>query len=170
MDTELRIKFLQEALDLRKHPEGGYFKEVYRSKYIIPKASLNSSFDSDRNFSTSIYFLLTSASFSSFHKIHQDETWHFYEGSSIELHVIDPEGNHSKIRVGSHVERGDVFQFTVPGGHWFAAKIADEESYALVGCTVSPGFDFDDFTLGNREELSEMYPHLTEIVTSLTYQ
>ena len=169
MNTEDRIKFLTEALDLRKHPEGGYFKEVYRSKDIIPKSALSPTFSGDRNCGTSIYFLLTSASFSSFHKIRQDETWHFYEGSSIALHVISPEEAHSMVKVGSQLNAGDKYQFTVPAEHWFAAKIIEEDSYALVGCTVSPVFDFDDFTLGNRQELVSLYPEHSAIIESLTY-
>lgn len=163
-----RIQFLKEALQLNKHLEGGYFKEVYRSDEEISKEALPEDFSGSRKFGTSIYFLLTSSSFSSFHKINQDETWHFYEGSTIELHTISPDGKHQKIKIGSNLEKGEVYQFTVPGKHWFAARIIADESYALVGCTVAPGFDFDDFTLGKRNDLIELFQHHRELVTEFT--
>ena len=146
MNTADRIKFLTEAFELQKHPEGGYYKEVYRSQDQIPASMLSEKYTGNRSLGTSIYFLLTSTSFSSFHKINQDETWHFYEGSTIALHIIAPNGEYVKIKIGSKPEKGEVFQYTVPGGHWFAAKIIEDERYALVGCTVAPGFDFDDFS------------------------
>lgn len=169
MKTSDRIKFLKEALKLKKHPEGGYYKEVFRSPHEIEQQALINGFNGSRSYSTSIYFLLTSESFSSFHRIKQDETWHFYEGSSITLHTISPQGEYSKIKIGSKPEKGHVFQYTVSGGYWFAAQIMKEDSYALVGCTVSPGFDFDDFELGKRDELINSFPKHSSIITDLTY-
>jgi len=170
METSDRIKFLVEALELKKHPEGGYFKEVYRSDEAISEDALPDHFEGPRNFCTSIYFLLTAANFSSFHKIKQDETWHFYEGSSIDLHMISPEGVYEKVRIGPQLEKREYFQYTVPGGYWFAARIRSEDGYALVGCTVSPGFDFNDFTLGSRESLVKSFPDHAAIISELTYQ
>jgi len=169
LDTKDRIKFLTEALQLIKHPEGGFYKEVYRSVGEIPADALQNESKGIRNFSTSIYFLLTSKSFSSFHKINQDETWHFYEGSMLELHIISPEGIHKQVKIGSRLDKKENYQFTVPGGHWFATRVKEDNSYALVGCTVAPGFDFDDFTLGKRNELIELFPEHSAIITELTY-
>lgn len=170
MDTVARIKFLSEALDLKRHPEGGYYKEVYRSSGKIPSEALPDQFGGNRSFGTSIYFLLTSESFSSFHKIYQDETWHFYEGSTIELHTISPNGTHKKVKIGARPEKSEIFQFTVSGGHWFAARVIEEDSYALVGCTVMPGFDFDDFILGKRSELTALFPQHSSLIAEFTYQ
>ena len=169
MDNRERIKFLVEAFELGKHPEGGYFKEVYRSKESIPESALPFGYKGTRNFGTSIYFLLTSDNFSSFHRIKQDETWHFYEGSTVDLHVISPSGSYQNVKIGSQIAKREVFQFTVPGGHWFSARVLEEDGYALVGCTVAPGFDFDDFELGARESLISQFPAHSEIITQLTY-
>ena len=168
METKDRIKLLKEALALTKHPEGGYFKEVYRSVGEIPAETLSESFTGIRNYSTSIYYLLTSEAYSSFHKIKQDETWHFYEGGTIHLHMISPEGTHQTITIGSRIEKGEVYQYTVPGNHWFAAEIEESDSYALVGCTVAPGFDFDDFELGKRENLTQKYPQHAALIRRFT--
>lgn len=168
MEAASRIQFLTQSLELREHPEGGYYREVYRSADEIQHNDIAGKFNGSRNYGTSIYFLLTSESFSAFHKINQDETWHFYEGSAIDLHVISPDGAYQKVKIGSSLEKGEVFQFTVPGDHWFAAKVEKDESYALVGCTVAPGFDFEDFTLGERDSLMRQYPDHRGIIAELT--
>lgn len=163
------IEHLIKSLELQPHPEGGYFKETYRSQGKIGSESLEASYDSPRNYSTCIYFLLTSDSFSAFHRIKQDEIWHFYKGSSLRLHMISPQGVHTEHLIGSDLEKGEVPQFVVPGGYWFAAQVTDTDSYSLVGCTVSPGFDFNDFELIPRDELIVMYPEHVQIITRLTH-
>lgn len=166
MNTE--IEKLIQKLELQPHPEGGYFKETYRSEGFIPKDSLGKAYTGPRNYSTCIYFLLTSDTFSAFHKIQQDEFWHFYKGSSIDLHLISPDGNHSKVVIGNDIENGEIPQFVVPGGYWFGGKVMAKDSYALVGCTVSPGFDFADFTLAEREKLIQEFPQHKGIIEELT--
>ena len=168
MEAASRIQFLRQSLELKEHPEGGFYREVYRSADEISHNDITGKFNGNRNYGTSIYFLLTSESFSAFHKINQDETWHFYEGSTIDLHVISPDGAYQKVKIGASLEKGEVFQFTVPGDHWFAAKVEKDESYALVGCTVAPGFDFEDFTLGEREDLLRQYPDHRGVIEQLT--
>ncbi|MDT0644098.1 cupin domain-containing protein [Zunongwangia sp. F363] len=155
-------------LDLQPHPEGGYFRETYRSKEAIEEASLPG-FENKRNFSTCIYFLLTSDTFSAFHKIKQDEIWHFYDGSPIRLHTISEEGRHAEVIIGKDFAKGQVPQYVVPGGHWFGATVAGENTLALVGCTVSPGFDFKDFTLAERQQLQEKFPQHTGLIAELTH-
>lgn len=162
------IKSILDHFELEPHPEGGYFKETYRSSEFIKEAHLSSKFKGNRNFSTSIYFLLTSDSFSAFHKINQDEIWHFYKGSSLSLHIISPKGILSTIMIGSDIAKGETPQYVVPAGHYFAAKVNNTSSYAFVGCTVSPGFDFRDFDLPKRITLIEKFPQHSEIITQLT--
>lgn len=162
------IKLLINNLELQSHPEGGYFKETYRSKGVIKADALDSDFDGDRNFSTGIYYLLTSNGFSAFHRINQDEMWHFYDGSPLIIHMLTPEGIYSKVEVGNDIVNGQQLQYVVPAGVWFAAKVKESESYSLVGCTVAPGFDFKDFELANRDELIKMFPDSEEIICSLT--
>ena len=114
------IQSLIERLDLKPHPEGGYYSETYRSTKEIPGESLGSAYSGNRNHSTCIYFLLVAGKFSSFHKINQDEIWHFYDGSPVELHTIDIQGNHQKHVIGSDFEKGEIPQLVVPGNTWFA--------------------------------------------------
>ncbi|WP_422104089.1 cupin domain-containing protein [Winogradskyella sp.] len=163
------IKTIIEQLDLQPHPEGGYFKETYRSAGVIKPDSLNASYNGERSYSTCIYFLLTSESFSALHRIKQDEIWHFYAGSPIRLHMISESGEHTEHSIGNDFSKGHVPQFVVPGGNWFAAEVIEKEAYALVGCTVSPGFSFEDFELKPRKDLTELFPHLESIVARLTH-
>ncbi|WP_462252008.1 cupin domain-containing protein [Ekhidna sp.] len=155
-------------LDLEPHPEGGYFKETYRSEEYISAEALSEEYVGSRNHSTCIYFLLTSDTFSAFHKINQDEIWHFYQGSPIQLHTISEEGNHEEFLIGSDLSEGQSPQLVVPGNHWFAAKVITPDSYALLGCTVAPGFDFQDFTLAVRKKLIELFPQHSDLITEFT--
>lgn len=163
--TEKARNYIQK-LELQKHPEGGYYREIYRSAEMIyidaPDKRLK------RNYSTSIYFLLDGKQVSKFHRLKSDELWHFYDGSSIIIHMIDEIGNHSQIILGNKIDQGELFQTVIKKNNWFAAELVDKKSFALVGCTVSPGFDFSDFEFGNREVLIAQYPKLKELITRLT--
>lgn len=163
-----RIEHIIANLELAPHPEGGYFKETYRSTGMIPQNVLEGDFSGDRNYSTGIYFLLTAGNFSAFHRIKQDEMWHFHEGDSLIVHMISPEGNYSNQKIGVDFEAGEVPQFVVPKGVWFASEVADGGEFSLVGCTVSPGFDFADFELADRKLLSDEFPTHSEIIERLT--
>ncbi|MEP1306813.1 MAG: cupin domain-containing protein [Balneola sp.] len=162
-----RIEELINTLDLQKHPEGGFYKETYRSEGIIQQSCLPSSFLGDRNYCTGIYFLLTSDNFSAFHRIKQDEMWHFYEGSPLIVHMIDQQGNYSFQKIGLDLEDEQVPQFVVPKGIWFASEVHEPNSYSFVGCTVSPGFDFADFELAERNSLVAKFPACSEIINQL---
>ena len=164
----LSAKEIIEILYLKPHPEGGYFKENYRSKGVIKNNSLDFEADGERNYSTSIYFLLNENDFSAFHKIRQDEIWHFYAGSTLLLHTINPNGNYNLIRIGNNLENGDFFQFVVPAGTWFASEVENKTSYSFCGCTVSPGFDFRDFEMPSGKTLSKIYPEHQEIIKRLS--
>lgn len=157
-----------QKLGLKPHPEGGFFKETYRSSGKINEDNLGSMYSGTRNYSTSIYFLLTSNNFSAFHKIKQDEIWHFYDGSPIRLHTISETGDHSQFIIGRNIIKKEVPQLIVPGGHWFAAEVIDNDSYSLVGCTVSPGFDFEDFDLPSRNDLILKFPKHLQLITKFT--
>lgn len=165
MDAEKII----EKFDLQKHPEGGYFKEVYRSEGKILEQHLSNKFSGDRNYATSIYFLLTSNDFSAFHKINQDEIWHFYAGTTLKLHTISPKGVYDTILIGNNFDIGEIPQFVVPAQYYFAAEVLEKNSYAFVGCSVSPGFDFRDFHLPNCNELTKEFPNLYKIIEQLTH-
>ena len=140
-----------ESLQLAKHPEGGYYRETYRSQATV----------GDRSVSTAIYFLLPATEVSVFHRIKSDELWHFYAGHPLTIHCIAPDGPYSAITLGATNP-----QSVVPAGCWFGATV--ESDYALVGCTVAPGFDFRDFEMAERATLLATYPQYRPIIERLT--
>ncbi len=157
-----------EKFQLKPHPEGGYYKEIYRAGDMILPDHLPKRYKSSRNLSTSIYFLLEGNQVSNFHKLKSDEQWHFYDGSSIVIYVIDEGGNLNKILLGRNIEKGESIQTVIKHNSWFGAELLDKTSFALIGCTVSPGFDFSDFELGKRAKLLNEYPDYEYIITKLT--
>ncbi len=165
-----KIKVLVQSLEMEAHPEGGFYKEVYRSKNTISKTALGKQFSGDRNYCTSIHFLLTSDNFSGFHRIKQDEIWNFYEGSPLLVHVIDKEGNYTCHEIGMNPQANLYPQLVVPAGAWFASSVKNKDSYSFVGCTVAPGFDFEDFELAERAILINKYPKHEAIIRQLTRQ
>jgi uncharacterized protein len=157
-----------DKLALEAHPEGGYFRQTYRSDIGFEKEALPPGFSGRRAASTAIYFLLEGENFSAFHRLRSDEVWHFYAGGPLLVHGIDHHGRYSEIQLGNEPESGQVFQATVKAGCWFASCVRDFESYSLVGCTVSPGFDFEDFELARRDELAALYPQHRKLIETLT--
>lgn len=139
-------------LHLIEHPEGGYYREVYRSAEEVSSGSLPSRFDGSRSFSTSIYYLLESGDFSAFHRIKSDEVWHFYGGNPLELHIVAG-AEYRMVLIGRDLHAGHHLQYVVPHGAWFASRPAPGSAYSLLGCTVSPGFDFADFQMGSVQEV-----------------
>ncbi|MBK8876785.1 MAG: cupin domain-containing protein [Bacteroidetes bacterium] len=152
-------------LDLLPHPEGGYYKETYRSSSLFEGTG---DFPASRAWSTAIYFLLEENNFSAFHKIKSDETWHFYAGNALEVIELDNAGNLKSSVVGPDILNGQVLQYTVTAGNWFASRVLKGGSFSLVGCTVSPGFDFRDFEMADRNELLKSFPKHNHIITELT--
>jgi predicted cupin superfamily sugar epimerase len=157
-----------DKLGLIPHPEGGYYRETYRSTLTIAKAALPSQFTGPRLVSTAIYFLLEGKNFSAFHRLRSDELWHFYVGSPLVVHVIEENGLHSEISLGSNTDAGEALQAVVKANCWFASRVRDPSSFALAGCTVAPGFDYEDFELGKRSELIRLYPQHRKLVEQLT--
>lgn len=163
-----KIEELATQLQLQPHPEGGFYKEVYRSVGVIPQAALGNGFSGERNYSTSIYFMLVGGNFSAFHRIKSDELWHFYDGDSCHVYVIHLNGELEIIRLGKDIANGEVYQAVVPAGAWFASECSNSAGYSLTGCTVSPGFDFADFEMTERDSLINEYPKYIDIITRLT--
>lgn len=155
-------------LKLKLHPEGGYFSEIYRSEELIQANHLPERYNSSRSFSTSIYFMLEGNQFSSFHRLKSDELWHFYDGTNLTIVVIDEKGLLKEIKLGNNLNKGETFQTVVRKNTWFAAGLIDKTSFALIGCTVSPGFDFDDFELGKRNDLVREFPEHSDVIIKLT--
>jgi uncharacterized protein len=161
-------KYWITKLGLIPHPEGGYFRQTYRADLILNSDALPPKFTGARAASTAIYFLLDGENFSAFHRLRSDELWHFYAGSSLLVHVIASDGGYSQILLGNNPEAGEVFQEVVKAGCWFASCLRDPKSFALVGCTVAPGFDFEDFELAKRTELVKLFPQHRDLIEPLT--
>jgi predicted cupin superfamily sugar epimerase len=159
-----------DKLELQAHPEGGFFKETYRSSESISEKDLPERFDADRNFSTSIYFLLAENNISAFHRIKQDELWHFHYGSSLTIHMISPSGDYTTQKLGLDIDHAESPQVIVPAEYYFAAEVNDKSTYVLSGCTVAPGFDFADFEMPDYQELIINFPEHESIISKLTNQ
>ena len=151
-------EFWIEHLGLAAHPEGGHYRETYRAEGRVRR----------RAFSTAIYFLLRTGERSWLHRLRSDEVFHHYRGSALTIHVLHTDGAHETIQLGADPDRHETLQAMVPAGSWFGAEVETAGSYALVGCTVSPGFEFEDFELAERAKLLDRFPDHREIVERLT--
>jgi len=157
-----------EKLGLEAHPEGGYYRQTYKADLTLAKESLPRQFTRARAASTAIYFLLEGQNFSAFHRLRSDEMWHFYLGATVVVHAIDKGGRYSEILLGNDPEEGEVLQSVVKAGCWFASRVKDGKGFSVVGCTVAPGFEFEDFEMAKREELVRAYPQHREVIEKLT--
>ena len=158
-DTQYKSQYWVEHLKLKPHPEGGYFKETYRCKESLTAEQLPERFDQPHSISTAIYYLLEAPDFSAFHRIKQDELWHYYSGNSgLSVHVISQTGEYHKLKLGNNPDLGQSFQHLVKAGDWFAASVDEADGFALVGCTVAPGFEFADFEMAQAEDLLSQFP------------
>jgi uncharacterized protein len=167
MAIDFTIDQIVAHYQMLPHPEGGYYKETYKSEEWIPHIGLPNRFGGNRYFGTAIYFLLDQGNFSAFHRIKSDETWHFYAGQTLEIFVLHDNGELQIIQLGNQIQQRETFQATVPAGAWFASRPAANTAFSLVGCTVAPGFDFEDFELAKAEELVELFPQHTRLIREL---
>lgn len=148
-------------LALEKHPEGGFYKRTGASNEWIDRNG------SQRPLYTSILFLLNPESPSHFHRLQSDEIWYYHEGAALTVHCLDPDGSYYEVEIGKDSAKGQQLQFIVPKGTIFGSSV--QSDYALVGCMVSPGFDFEDFELFTQAELLLQYPEQKEIIERLAY-
>ena len=155
---------LIEVLGMVPHPEGGYYREVFRAPLRL--AGLEGK--GGRSASTSIYYLLPAGTFSAFHFVRgSDEIWHHYLGDPVELHTLSPEHGHEVKRLGPAIDRDERPQVVVPADvHQAAIPLGN--GFALCGCTVAPGFDFEDLVMPKREDLLQTFPEHREIIGRLT--
>ncbi len=161
-------KYWKDHLNLIPHPEGGYYKETYRSNIQIETAKIPGDYDGPRSLYTCIYYLLEREDFSAFHKVASDEFWYFLEGANILIHQIDSKGELSVIKLGRNIHLGETLLHLVPANTWFCAEVENKSGYALVSCSVHPGFDFKDFEMGSYEGLMELYPKQQSIIRRFT--
>ena len=160
--------YWKAQLQLERHVEGGYYKRTYCSALKTANLDNPRQFPDERALSSAIYFLLESGDFSAFHRIRSDEMWHFYTGDTLHLYEITPKGILNVHKLGSNAEAGEKFQVMINSGNWFAARVEDPGSYTLVGCTVTPAFDFRDFELATRDQLTHTFPLHKELIRNLT--
>lgn len=151
-----RIQEIVDYYKMKPHPEGGFYAETYRStqNFETPNGK--------RSASTAIMFLITKDSISHFHRLTSDEGWHFYEGDPLRLLQLNPKGELSEIKMGPNSWQDEKFQHIVPAGDWFASTSYGD--YSLVGCTVSPGFEFQDFEMADKKELKKEFPQHEDIL------
>lgn len=156
---------LSKLLNLKPHPEGGYFVEVYKSSDQVRLYNNNRYDHETRQAGSSIYYLLNQNNFSAWHRLKSDEVWHFYRGSSVNIYIIDGDGNLSIHLLGDLLTTdGASHQVCIRAGNYFAAENVDKETYSLVGCTVSPGFEYKDFELVEGDRLLKAFPQHQDII------
>ncbi|AUN02363.1 cupin [Clostridium botulinum] len=156
-----------EKLDMIAHPEGGYYKESFISAENITDSDLTTTFDDKRILWTSIYFLLRNGEVSNFHRLKSDEMWYYHSGSPLTIYMITPEVELITEQLGLDIEKGEKPQVLVPKNYIFGSAM-NNKGYALVGCMVSPGFEFRDFELFERNTLLNLYPKYKETIEKLT--
>lgn len=163
-----RAQYWVDHLGLEPHPEGGFYRQTYIAGEAIAEPHLPRRYKGQRPFSTAIYFLLEYPDFSAFHRLRSDEVWHFYTGHPLTLWLISPQGELSCLHLGPNSHQGQTFQGVVPAGYWFAASLDAPDTFALVGCTMAPGFDFADFELAQQAELIRQFPQHHHLIERLT--
>jgi len=158
------VQSLVQSLNLIPHPEGGYFAEHYRSEETIEPAG----FSGPRALATSIYFLLEEGQFSALHRIKSDEIWHFYLGDPLEIIEIDQNGQWISTILGQELGEGQLLSYVVKAGNWFGSRPFAGSKFSLVGCSVSPGFDFQDFEMPPRSYFEKEFPDLKTKLQEIT--
>jgi predicted cupin superfamily sugar epimerase len=156
-----------QALRLVPHPEGGFYREFHRSAHILNSEWLPPGFSGQRKLGSVIHYLLTNNQCSAFHRLKSDEIWHFHDGSPFVLHLINPKGVYSVVRLGINIAAEEVPCFVIPSGYWFGAEVAEENSFSLASCTVIPAFSFEDFEMPTSDELISIFPHLAKEIQHL---
>jgi predicted cupin superfamily sugar epimerase len=148
-------------LNLQPHPEGGYYKEVFRSEHLINR--LGSS--AIKRAITSIYYLLEGTDFSAFHRIASDELWYFHKGSPLTIHAIDESGVYEAHQLSD--EPSGNLSVAIKTGLWFASEISNNEGFALVSCAVAPGFEFSEFEMGDKQQLKSQFTQHADLLDRL---
>ena len=160
--AKMSAEALAARLGLAPHPEGGFYRETYRASTLVDTPR------GPRAASTAIHFLVTRGTFSALHRIASDEVWHHYAGAALRVVRIAEDGARHDLVLGAELDAGQAPQGVVPAGEWFGATLESEGAWALVGCTVAPGFDFADFELARRDDLLARFPQHDAIIRALT--
>jgi predicted cupin superfamily sugar epimerase len=162
---------LIRILQLQPHPrEGGYFRETYRATETMAAPHLPSRYQGQRCHSTAIYYLLTPTTFSALHRLQSDEIFHFYSGDPVRMLQLQPDGTGRTVLLGRDVLQGQSPQVIVPCGVWQGSLLEPGGAYALLGCTVAPGFEYADYETGRRDELLRAYPAFGGWINKLSHE
>jgi hypothetical protein len=165
----MTVEEIISLLHLKPHPEeGGYYIETYRSHEIIPEDALPGRYQAPGSFATAIYYLLTPDSFSAMHRLQSDELFHFYLGDPVKMLQLRQDGSGEIFTLGTDLLKGMRPQVVVPRGVWQGAGLLPGGRFALLGTTVTPGFEFADYEAGQRSFLINAYPHFRDSIISLT--
>lgn len=164
----MKVDVIIRTLGLVPHPEGGYYREIYRSAETVGRESLPERYEGDRHFGSSIIYLLTDDTFSAIHRLKTDEVFLYHLGDPVELLRLYPDGSGDVVALGPAINRGHMLQCVVPRGCWMGLSLATGGAYGLLGTVMAPGFDFSDFEMGNRGKLTAEYPGFAEMISRLT--
>jgi hypothetical protein len=164
----LTVDQIKKQLGLIAHPEGGYYIQTYKSAELISHETLDPRYPGARATGTAIFYLLEPGTFSELHRLKSDEIFHFYLGDPVEQLQLWQDGSSRLAIIGSDLARGHTPQLVVPKDVWQGARLVSGGSFALLGCTVAPGFEFEDYESGTRESLIHKYPSRRELISSLT--
>ena len=145
--------------------EGGYYVETYRAKEKLAAEHLPTRYTGPRHFSTAILYLLTPDTYSRLHKVKSDEIFHFYLGDPVQMIQLFPNGKSNIIETGTDIARGQHPQVVVPRGTWQGARLKANGKFALLGCTVAPGFEFADYKSADKKKLLKKYPNISHIIS-----
>jgi predicted cupin superfamily sugar epimerase len=160
---------IKKLLNLAPHPcEGGSFIQTWCSKEVIPHAALPARYPADRRAGTCIYYLLEPDTFSEMHRLASDEIFHFYYGDPVEMLQLMPDGSARTVILGNDLARGQRPQLIVPKNLWQGSRLLPGGQVALLGCTVSPGFDYADYETGRRGSLLRDYSQFPDLIRTLT--
>jgi predicted cupin superfamily sugar epimerase len=159
---------IKQILHLIPHPEGGSYAQTYKADERIPPEALGSNYDGTRAASTAIYYLLEPGTFSEMHRLRSDEIFHFYLGDPVEMLQLWPDGSSRVVQLGPDLVAGQTPQLVVPRNVWQGSRLIAGGSYALLGCTVAPGFEFADYESGCGDVLIPSYPEQRDLITALT--
>jgi predicted cupin superfamily sugar epimerase len=167
----MRAEEIRQRLGLEKHPrEGGYFVQTWKAEEEIPHAALPARYRGLRAAGTAIYYLLEPSTFSEMHRLVSDEVFHFYLGDPVEMLQLWPDGSGRVVILGTDLAAGMLPQVVVPKNVWQGSRLRPGGNVALLGCTVSPGFEYEDYETGKRAELVAEYPNCAELITQLTHE
>ena len=164
---ELKDQIIKKLGLIPLPEEGGFYFESFRSKIEVEVDFMGNGVKEKKRASTCIYYLVTPEDFSALHKVKSDEVFHFYLGDPVEMFQVDDKGTR-KILIGSDILNGETPQVIVPAGMWQGTRLKEGGKFALMGTTVSPGFEYVDFELASREEMLKMFPSQREDIIRYT--